>query len=64
MLSLDVYWVCFHKQEMEGRSEWKNCWQSQLSELKRRSMNKDAGGSSMSWAARMRRRREGLSEEL
>jgi hypothetical protein len=27
-------------------------------------MNKDAGGSSMSWAARMRRRREGLSEEL
>jgi len=49
---------------MEGRSEWKNCWQSQLSELKRRSMNKDAGGSSMSWAARMRRRREGLSEEL
>lgn len=63
MLSLDVYWVCFHKQEMEGRSEWKNCWQSQLSELKRRSM-KDAGGSSMSWAARMRRRREGLSEEL
>ncbi|KAH8519531.1 hypothetical protein H0E87_001079 [Populus deltoides] len=51
-------------EEMEGRSEWKNCWQSQLSELKRRSMNKDAGGSSMSWAARMRRRREGLSEEL
>ncbi|XP_011003613.1 PREDICTED: chaperone protein dnaJ 20, chloroplastic-like isoform X2 [Populus euphratica] len=51
-------------EEMEGRSEWKNCWQSQLSELKRRSTNKDAGGSSMSWAARMRRRREGLSEEL
>ncbi|KAG6789888.1 hypothetical protein POTOM_006020 [Populus tomentosa] len=50
--------------EMEGRSEWKNCWQSQLSELKRRSMNKDTGGSSMSWAARMRRRREGLPEEL
>ncbi|KAJ6965346.1 chaperone protein dnaJ 20 [Populus alba x Populus x berolinensis] len=51
-------------EEMEGRSEWKNCWQSQLSELKRRSMNKDAGGGSMSWAARMRRRREGLPEEL
>ncbi|KAL9380547.1 hypothetical protein Peur_026204 [Populus x canadensis] len=50
-------------EEMEERTEWKNRWQSQLSELKRRSMNKDAGGS-MSWAARMRRQREGLSEEL
>ncbi|KAG5254306.1 CHAPERONE PROTEIN DNAJ 20 CHLOROPLASTIC [Salix purpurea] len=48
---------------MEGRTEWKNCWQAQVSELKRRSMNKDAGGSA-SWAARMRRRREGLSDEL
>ncbi|KAH8483970.1 hypothetical protein Peur_063749 [Populus x canadensis] len=50
-------------EEMEERTEWKNRWQSQLSELKRRSTNKDAGGS-MSWAARMRRQREGLSEEL
>ncbi|KAB5516186.1 hypothetical protein DKX38_026834 [Salix brachista] len=49
-------------EEMEEKTEWKNRWQSQLSELKRRSTNKDAGGS-MSWAARMRRQREGLSEE-
>ncbi|KAJ6290067.1 hypothetical protein OIU78_025892 [Salix suchowensis] len=49
-------------EEMEEKTEWKNRWQSQLSELKRRSMNKDAGGS-MSWAARMRRQREGLSKE-
>ncbi|KAI9379185.1 hypothetical protein POPTR_017G058400v4 [Populus trichocarpa] len=50
-------------EEMEERTEWKNRWQSQLSELKRRSTNKGAGGS-MSWAARMRRQREGLSEDL
>ncbi|CAK7328414.1 unnamed protein product [Dovyalis caffra] len=50
-------------EEMEERTVWKNRWQSQLSELKRRSTNMDAGGS-MSWAARMRRQREGWSEEL
>ncbi|KAI5558512.1 hypothetical protein BDE02_17G047000 [Populus trichocarpa] len=50
-------------EEMEERTEWKNRWQSQLSELKKRSTNKGAGGS-MSWAARMRRQREGLSEDL
>ncbi|KAJ6683677.1 hypothetical protein OIU85_007374 [Salix viminalis] len=49
-------------EEMKEKTEWKNRWQSQLSELKRRSTNKDAGGS-MSWAARMRRQREGLSKE-
>lgn len=53
----------FCNQEMEERTEWKNRWQSQLSELKKRSTNKGAGGS-MSWAARMRRQREGLSEDL
>ncbi|KAJ0093156.1 hypothetical protein Patl1_26064 [Pistacia atlantica] len=49
--------------EMEDRSEWKNRWQSQLSELKRRSMNKDVKGN-MSWGARMRRQREELSKDL
>lgn len=48
---------------MEERGEWKNRWQSQLSELKRRSMNKDAGGN-LSWGARMRRRREELANEI
>ncbi|CAL5391990.1 unnamed protein product [Camellia sinensis] len=43
-------------QQMEERSEWKTRWQAQLSELKRRSMNKDARGN-MSWGARMRRQR-------
>ncbi|XP_059651233.1 chaperone protein dnaJ 20, chloroplastic-like [Cornus florida] len=41
---------------IEERSTWKNCWQAQLSELKRRSMNKDTRGK-MSWGARMRRQR-------
>ncbi|KAH7573008.1 hypothetical protein ACOSP7_006410 [Xanthoceras sorbifolium] len=49
--------------EMEERSEWKNRWQSQLSELKRRSMYKDARGN-MSWGAQMRKQKEDLSEEL
>ncbi|KAI8012767.1 hypothetical protein LOK49_LG06G02343 [Camellia lanceoleosa] len=43
-------------QQMEERSKWKTRWQAQLSELKRRSMNKDARGN-MSWGARMRRQR-------
>ncbi|XAR48789.1 hypothetical protein NMG60_11031731 [Bertholletia excelsa] len=44
------------EQQMEDKSEWKMRWQSQLSELKRRSMNKDSRGN-MSWGARMRRQR-------
>ncbi|KAH7521634.1 hypothetical protein FEM48_Zijuj07G0053800 [Ziziphus jujuba var. spinosa] len=44
-------------QGMEDKGEWKYRWQSQLSELKRRSTNKDMTGN-MSWGARMRRRRE------
>ncbi|KAJ1412914.1 hypothetical protein SESBI_20066 [Sesbania bispinosa] len=34
---------------VEQKSEWKSRWQSQLSELKRRSKSKEAGGN-MSWA--------------
>ncbi|CAL5352330.1 hypothetical protein CsSME_00045533 [Camellia sinensis var. sinensis] len=50
--------------QMEERSEWKNRWQVQLSELKRRSMNKNAHGN-MSWGARMRRQRtDSSSTEL
>ncbi|XP_052207036.1 chaperone protein dnaJ 20, chloroplastic-like [Diospyros lotus] len=48
---------------MEERSEWKNRWQVQLSELKRRSMYKDARGN-MSWGARMRRQRNESSSDL
>ncbi|KAK1319295.1 hypothetical protein QJS10_CPB04g01274 [Acorus calamus] len=44
------------------RSEWKSCWQNQVEGLRRRSMDK-AAGENMSWAARMRRKREGFSEE-
>lgn len=50
-------------EEMEYKSEWKNRWQSQLSELKRRSMDKDARGN-MSWGARMRMQRSETSNEL
>ncbi|XP_057957463.1 chaperone protein dnaJ 20, chloroplastic-like [Malania oleifera] len=45
---------CYANEEMEERSEWKERWQSQLSELKRRSMCKNAA-QNMSWGARMRR---------
>ncbi|PRQ38423.1 putative DnaJ domain-containing protein [Rosa chinensis] len=48
---------------MEGKGDWKNRWQSQLSELKRRSSYKD-DRQNMSWGARMRRQREGLSDEV
>ncbi|CAK9318881.1 unnamed protein product [Citrullus colocynthis] len=41
-------------EEVPGRSGWKNCWQAQISELKRRSMDKDSR-QNMSWGARMRR---------
>ncbi|XP_059448534.1 chaperone protein dnaJ 20, chloroplastic-like [Corylus avellana] len=49
---------------MEERGEWKNRWQSQLSELKRKSMNKDIARGNQSWGARMRRRRDELANEL
>ncbi|XP_027116875.2 chaperone protein dnaJ 20, chloroplastic-like [Coffea arabica] len=42
--------------QMEEKGEWKSRWQDQVSELKRRSMYKDAG--SMSWGARMRRQKK------
>ncbi|KAL6188848.1 hypothetical protein ACLB2K_040239 [Fragaria x ananassa] len=48
---------------MEVKGDWKNRWQSQLSELKRRSSYKD-DRQNMSWGARMRRQREGLSDEV
>ncbi|KAK6161702.1 hypothetical protein DH2020_005083 [Rehmannia glutinosa] len=44
------------QQQMEEKGEWKNRWQSQLSELKRRSVQKDSDDN-MSWGARMRRER-------
>ncbi|KAJ8774339.1 hypothetical protein K2173_011588 [Erythroxylum novogranatense] len=54
----------YHQDEdLDERTEWKNRWQDQLSELKRRSMNKDSNGN-MSWGARMRRQREELSKQL
>ncbi|VFQ64636.1 unnamed protein product [Cuscuta campestris] len=46
-------------QAMEEKSEWKNRWQSQLSELKRRSMCKD--DSNGSWGATMRSQRREAS---
>ncbi|KAK7359296.1 hypothetical protein VNO77_01249 [Canavalia gladiata] len=53
-----------HDQVVEQKSEWKARWQSQLSELKKRSKSKDAAGGNMSWAARMRQQREEQSNEL
>ncbi|XP_022871473.1 chaperone protein dnaJ 20, chloroplastic-like [Olea europaea var. sylvestris] len=43
-------------QQMEQKCEWKGRWESQLSELNRRSMYKDST-ENMSWGARMRRQR-------
>ncbi|MED6130784.1 hypothetical protein PIB30_003805 [Stylosanthes scabra] len=55
-----------HRDQVEHKREWKSRWQSQLSELKRRSrsksMSKDEGGN-MSWAARMRQKRNEASDE-
>ncbi|XP_021749018.1 chaperone protein dnaJ 20, chloroplastic-like [Chenopodium quinoa] len=45
----------FDDEEMKDTSDWRGRWQSQLSELKRRSMYKDAKKNS--WGARMRRQR-------
>ncbi|KAJ0467764.1 putative DnaJ domain, Chaperone J-domain superfamily [Helianthus annuus] len=44
-------------QEKMERGEWRGQWESQLSELRKRSMYKD-GGNNTSWAARMRRERK------
>ncbi|XP_038893222.1 chaperone protein dnaJ 20, chloroplastic-like [Benincasa hispida] len=41
-------------EEVPGRREWRNGWQAQISELKRRSMDRDSR-QNMSWGARMRR---------
>ncbi|KAG1331521.1 chaperone protein dnaJ 20, chloroplastic [Cocos nucifera] len=43
-------------EELEESSGWRNHWQDQIAELRRRSMNKDAEDN-LSWGARMRRRR-------
>ncbi|MED6146936.1 hypothetical protein PIB30_039430 [Stylosanthes scabra] len=53
-----------HHDQVEHKREWKSRWQSQLSELKRRSRSKnmDEGGN-MSWAARMRQQRNGSADE-
>lgn len=51
---------CQNDESMEEKGEWKNRWESQLSELKRRSMHKDSGNS-MSWGARMRKQRNEAS---
>ncbi|KAL8128597.1 hypothetical protein V2J09_017752 [Rumex salicifolius] len=48
-------------QEVEDRSEWRNKWQSQLSELKRRRDHHATGNSS--WGAQMRRGHNQLSSE-
>ncbi|KAL8481106.1 hypothetical protein ACS0TY_027587 [Phlomoides rotata] len=46
----------FDDQEVEDKDEWKSRWQSQLSELKKRSMHKESGDN-MSWGARIRKER-------
>nr|XP_029118500.1 LOW QUALITY PROTEIN: chaperone protein dnaJ 20, chloroplastic-like [Elaeis guineensis] len=43
-------------EELEERSGWRNRWQDQIAELRRRSMNKVAEDN-LSWGARMHRRR-------
>ncbi|XP_050373518.1 chaperone protein dnaJ 20, chloroplastic-like [Argentina anserina] len=48
---------------MKVKGDWRNRWESQLSELKRRSSYTD-DRQNMSWGARMRRQREGLSDEV
>ncbi|KAJ8634332.1 hypothetical protein MRB53_027668 [Persea americana] len=50
------------EEDLEEKSEWRNRWQGQVTELKRRSMNKDSG-ENMSWGARMRRQKKISSEE-
>ncbi|KAK4440500.1 Chaperone protein dnaJ 20, chloroplastic [Sesamum alatum] len=45
-----------YDKRMEERGEWRMRWQSQIDELKRRSMNPSRSGR-MSWGARMRNQR-------
>ncbi|KAI3997805.1 hypothetical protein MKX01_007692 [Papaver californicum] len=47
---------------LDDRSDWKNRWQSQLTGLKRKSMNQTSGEKN-SWAARMRKLRNQPSGE-
>ncbi|KAA8550578.1 hypothetical protein F0562_002262 [Nyssa sinensis] len=47
---------CQYDQRFDEWGEWRNLWQSQLMELRRRSENKD-GRRHVSWEARMRRKR-------
>ncbi|XP_073006496.1 chaperone protein dnaJ 20, chloroplastic-like [Typha latifolia] len=49
-------------EELEERSLWKNRWNDQVAELKRRSMSKDSE-ENLSWGARMRRKRAESSIE-
>ncbi|KAI3798176.1 hypothetical protein L1987_33445 [Smallanthus sonchifolius] len=44
-------------QEKMEKGEWRGQWQTQLSELRKRSMYKESGNNT-SWAARMRRERK------
>lgn len=56
---IQLIWLVSN-QGMVAQKEWRNRWEGQLSELKRRSMNKDAAaaaGANMSWGARMRMQR-------
>ncbi|KAJ0988910.1 hypothetical protein J5N97_007266 [Dioscorea zingiberensis] len=49
-------------QELEEKSAWKNRWQDQLETLKRRSVQRDST-ENLSWGARIRRQRDGVSIE-
>ncbi|GLT97743.1 hypothetical protein SLE2022_152920 [Rubroshorea leprosula] len=61
-MGLHLAFSARRRSQYHERSEWKNRWQSQLSELKRRSMNKDAKGN-LSWGAQVRRQREEASKK-
>ncbi|XP_022959157.1 chaperone protein dnaJ 20, chloroplastic-like [Cucurbita moschata] len=52
----------YNHEEMDEKGGWKSRWQDQLSELKRRSMNKNSRAN-MSWGARMRRQRDELHND-
>ncbi|XP_010551663.1 PREDICTED: chaperone protein dnaJ 20, chloroplastic-like isoform X2 [Tarenaya hassleriana] len=52
----------YDEQAMEEKGEWKSRWQVQISELRRRSSRKDST-SDMSWASRMRRQRQHVSQD-
>ncbi|CAA6667916.1 unnamed protein product [Spirodela intermedia] len=44
------------EEEMKDKTQWRNRWQDQVSELKRRSMNRE-NGNNLSWGARMRQKK-------